>query len=56
MFKLCPVCVCVFTYVCKGQKRAFNTMELELQVVESYPRWVKGTKRVSTILVSILNC
>ena len=30
------MCVCVFTCVCEGQKRALDTLELELHVVKSY--------------------
>lgn len=30
------MCVCVFTCVCEGQKKALDTLELELHVVKSY--------------------
>lgn len=33
---------------CGNQKAAFNTLELELQVVESHPTWVLETKLKSS--------
>jgi hypothetical protein len=49
------ICVCAYVYahghagILGGHKRALGLLELELQVVASYPSWVMGTKLGSSV-------
>lgn len=51
------VCTGVSAGTLRGQKRALDPLELELQVVRSHPTWVLGTKLwKNSVCAQLLSC
>jgi hypothetical protein len=38
------MCVCMYEWICRGQKRVSDPLELELQVIRRHLMWLLRTK------------